>query len=238
MTSSVVMVQDMEKDRTIEARFNRYFAGAALPPLDLSEAKRQVFARSRRRKRGLIGGIVSAVTAVAATLLIGFVIILRSILFGVLGEGGGMPDLSAPVAYSLSETTSAPASFTELSGKYDVIDSLAPFSLSNNSSAQYTLYYSGEKEVLLRADLRYINGMKSFRATVWCDLTEGTYNAEDFEEYRVLIPEGRSYGSVTEYINGEYVSRACMMKGETEYVIDMMSPSSGSLDMLVSMLQK
>ena len=243
MSSSVVMLEDMEKDRTIEARFEKYFSGTELPPLDLTEAKREVSARSRRRERRFIGGIAS-VAAVAASIVIGFVLLLRGLLPSTGNEvidgsdGNGMPELNAPIEYTLSETTSSPASFTELNGKYAVMDVLAPFSLSSNASTQYTLYYSGEREVLLRADVSYSYELTYFRATLWCDLTEGEYNAEDFEEYRALVPEGRSYGFETKYMDGEYVSRGCMVRGDTEYMIDMMSPSAESLSLLVSMLQK
>ena len=238
MTSSVVLVQDMEKDRTIEARFDRYFDGAELPPLDLTEAKREVSARSRRSSHRRMGGVASVIAAVCACIVIGFVVLMRGLLPGVKEDGSNMPELSAPIGYTLSETTSAPASFSELSGKYAVMDALAPFALSSNADAQYTLYYSDEREVLLRADIRYAYELTYFSATVWCDLTEGEYNAEDFEEYRALIPEGRAYGSQTEYLNGEYISRACMVKGKTEYVIDVTSPNAESLDLLISMLKK
>ena len=241
MGSSVVMIEDMAKDRTIESCFDRYFDGAELPPLDLTEAKREVSARSRRNRRRLVGGVASALAAVCACIVIGFAVLVRGLLPSLGDEGSNMPDapgVSAPIAYSLSETTSAPSSFSELSGKYAVMDALAPFSLSSNSSAQYMLYYSDGREVLLRADLSYSYELTYFRATLWCDLTAGEYTAEDFSDYRTLIPEGRTYGSKTEYLNGEYVSRACMMKSETEYVIDMISPSSGSLNLFVSMLQK
>ena len=232
------MIEDMEKDRTIEARFDRYFDGAELPPLDLTEAKREVSARSRRGERRSKDGVIAALVAVCACIVIGFVILMRGLLPGVKNDGSDMPNLNAPIGYTLSETTSSPASFSDLSGKYAVMDTLAPFSLSSNADAQYTLYYSGEREVLLRADIRYTYELTYFSATLWCDLTAGEYNAEDFEEYRALIPEGRTYGAKTEYLNGEYVSRACMVKGETEYVIDMMSPNAESLDLLVSMLKK
>ena len=238
MSSSVVLVKDMAKDTTIQARFDRYFDGAELPPLDLTEAKREVVARSRRSSRRRIGGVASAVLAVAASVVICFVLVLRGLLPSLGDDKNDMPELNAPIGYTLSETISTPSSFSELSGKYAVMDTLALFSLSSNSSAQYTLYYSGEREVLLRADLSYSYELTYFRATLWCDLTAGEYTAEDFGSYRTLIPEGRAYGSETEYVNGEYVSRACMVRGETEYVIDMTSPSSGSLELFVSMLQK
>ena len=236
MTSSVVMVQDMEKDSKIETCFERYFAGTELPPCDLSEAKRIVSARSRGRIRKTIAASVSASLAVSAALIIGFVLLFRNLIAGFWGNQ--LPDASGPQGYLLADTSSTSASFTELRDKYDLMHSFAPFSLANNSDAQYTLYLADDREVLLRADLRYTDGLTSFRATVWCDLTEGKYSPQDFEDYRALMPEGESYGSHTEYINGEYVSRACMMKDDTEYVIDMTSPQRDSLDRLVSMLKK
>ena len=157
----------------------------------------------------------------------------------ILGCNGPYPSAGgACCGYLLSEATTSSQSFTDLNGKYDVMHAFAPFSLSDNADAQYTLYYAKEQEVLLRADLRYTDAFTSFRATVWCDLTEGEYTTKDFEDYRSLIPKGGNYGSFTEYVGGEYVSRACMIKQKTEYVIDMTSPNQGSLDMLVKMLKK
>ena len=229
-------MDSMEKNNTIETYFDHYFAGAPLPPCDLSEAKRELSARSRGRVRKIIAASVSSAAAAGVAFLIGMAVLLHSLFSSLLGVLH--PDVNTPHSYLLADTSSTSASFSELNGKYSVMQSFAPFSLADNSDAQYTLYYAGEKEVLLRADLKYTDGFTSFRATVWCDLTEGEYSTKDFEEYRALMPEGRTYGHSTQFIDGEYVSRACMMKRDTEYVIDMTSPNSGALDMLVSMLRK
>ena len=149
-----------------------------------------------------------------------------------------VPETNGPHDYRIAQTSETSASFSQLSGKYDVMKNFAPFSLADNADAQYTIYIAEEKEVLLRAELRYTGGFTSFSATVWCDLTEGEYVPEDFEEYRALIPQDGTYGYDTKYINGEYVSRACMMKQNTEYVIDMTSPNREALVILVNMLQK
>ncbi len=235
MASDVVMVQDMEKDTTIEIRFDRYFDGTKLPPLDLSEAKRVVSARSRGRARKRIAAIASSAAAAGICIIIGMVVLLRNLFSGLLGK---LPEANRPKDYLIANTSSSAASFSELNGKYDVMHGFAPFSLADNADAQYTLYCVEEKEVLLRADLQYTDGFTSFRATVWCDLTEGEYSSKDFEDYRTLVEKGETYGSETEYVDGEYVSRACMMKGDTEYVIDMTSPQRTSLSKLVSMLRK
>ena len=232
--SEVVMIEDMEKNTTIERCFEHYFDGTPLPPCDLTEAKRVVSARARSDRRTFIAAVSSIVAVCAGIFILGFVLLFKNIL-GLIGKP--LPDGSASNSYQLSQTTSASMSFSELNGKYSVMSSFAPFSLSDNSDAQYTLHFAGDRAVLLRADLRYTDGNTSFRATVWCDLTQGEYSISDFEEYRALM-EGGDYGSETEYINGEYVSRACMLKSGTEYVIDMMSPNRGSLDMLVSALRK
>ena len=234
MSSSVVMEESMEKNSTIETCFERYFAGAPLPPCDLSEAKRVVSARARGRVRKIIAAAVSSAAVACIGILVGLAFLVKS-LFGDWW-GNMLPD--APQGYLLADMSATSASFSQLNGKYDIMHSFAPFSLADNADAEYTIYAADDKEILLRADLRYTDGMTSFRATVWCDLTEGEYSVKDFEDYRALIPQGETYGHETEYINGEYVSRACMMKKDTEYVIDMTSPNRGALDMLVSMLKK
>lgn len=230
------MIESMEKDTILQTTFDRYFAGAQLPPCDLSKAKRIVSARARERR---VGGIVAAAVSSVATL---FACIIISIVFALRSIMGWwdnrLPDVSGPAGYLLADTTSTAASYFELKDKYAVMRSFAPFSLASNADAQYTLYYAEDKEVLLRADLKYRDGMTSFSATVWCDLTEGEYSAEDFKEYRALPMGAGSYRAQMEYLNGEYVSRAYMMKNDTEYVIDMTSPQRDSLDRLVSMLQK
>ena len=233
------MIESMEKNQTIETYFDRYFAGGELPPCDLAQAKRIVSARARgRRVSAIVTAAVSSAATVVACLIIAVVFAVR----GILGWWDNLlPDVSTPNtpnSYLLSETSSTTQSYFELRDKYDLMRSFAPFSLSNNADAQYTLYVADDKEVLLRADLRYTDGFTSFQAIVWCDLTEGEYSAKDFKEYRALMPKGDTYGADTEYINGEYVSRACMMKNDTEYVIDMTSPQRDSLGMLVSILRK
>ena len=245
--NEVVTMKDMkQKDTMLERRFDRYFDGAQLPPCDLTEAKRVVSARARNRKRGIFAAVSSLVAVCAGLLIFGFVVLFRNImgLFGTTIPGDMPPSADTPGepnvsnSYLLSETSSTGQSFSDLNGKYAVMNSFAPFSLSNNADAEYTLYFTEEKEVLLRAELRYSDGYTSFRATVWCDLTEGEYVSRDFEDYRALIPEGSTYGRNMEYINGEYVSHACMISRGTEYVIDMTSPSREALEMLVSMLRK
>ena len=228
------MIENMEKNNTISTYFDRYFAGAELPPCDLTKAKRELSARARGRVRKSLAAIISSVSVAVIAIIVGVAILVQS-LFGGLWDNL-LPE--GPHRYLIAETSASTASFSDLSGKYDVMHSFAPFSLSNNSDAQYTLYSADEKEVLLRADLKYTDGFTSFRATVWCDLTEGKYTSTDLNEDRVLMPEGETYGSDTEYINGEYVSRAYMMKEDTEYVIDMTSPNKNALDMLITMLKK
>ena len=236
MASDVVIVQDMDKkDRTIEVRFDRYFAGAELPPCDLSEAKGVISARTRRRRQTVTA--ISAIAGAVASFLIGLFLLVQ--ILPILGKNETpMPEAPATKTYLLSETTASSTSFSELKDRYDVMHTLAPFSLSSNADAQYTLYSTDEKEVLLRADLRYAYDLTYFSATVWCDLTAGEYSAEDFEEYRALIPEDGTRGYRTEYMNGEYLSRACMIQDDTEFVVYMMSPSRDALDLLFNMLRK
>ena len=232
--NEVVTIEDMDKNAMLERKFERYFDGAPLPPYDLSQAKRIVSARARKRGTARLTAAVSAIVALCASVfVIGFALLFRNILGWWRHD---LPGDSANGSHLLSETTATQASFTDLNGKYGVMRSFAPYSLSNNASADYTLYLDGEKAVLLRADLRYTDGMTSFRATVWCDLSGGQYSIKDFDSYRALLPEGDVYGYETEYLNGEYVSRACMVKRGTEFVIDMTSPNQGALDLLVSTL--
>ena len=234
-------MDSMEKNNTIQTYFDRYFDGAPLPPCDLSKAKQEVSARSRGRVRKIIAGTVSSVAAAGVALLIGMAVLIHSVfgnLFGALFPDENLPSTPQPHSYLLADTTSTSASFSDLNGKYDVMQSFAPFTLADNADAQYTLYYADEREVLLRAELSYTDAFSSFRATVWCDLTEGEYVTKDFEEYRTLPMSGRSYRYTTSFIDGEYVSRAQMVKRDTEYVIDMTSPNNGALDRLVSMLYK
>ena len=230
------MIESMEKDNTIATTFDRYFAGIQLPPRDLTEAKRIVSARARSGKaRKIVATVVSSVAGFWAVFVIGVVLAAR----GIMGWWDNrLPGTNAPEGYLIADTTSTSASYFELSEKYDVMKKFAPFSLADNADAQYTLYYADDKEVLLRADLKYRDGLTSFSATVWCDLTEGEYSAEDFKEYRALPMGGKSYPNETKYIDGEYVSRACLVKQDTEYIIDMTSPSDTALNQLVSILRK
>ena len=225
-------METMEKNNTIEKYFDRYFAGAELPPCDLSKAKREISARKRGRARKSIAAIASSVAVACIGIIIGLGLLAQS-LFGSLFENM-LPE--RPQSYLIADTTATAVSYFDARDKYDIMDRFTPFTFSENADAEYTLYSTADTDVLLRADLKYTDGFTSFRATVWCDLTEGKYSSKDFKEYRALIPAGENYGYSTEYINGEYVSRACLTRQKTEYVIDIMSPNQGALDMLVSIL--
>ena len=238
------MIEGMEKNQTIQTYFDRYFAGSQLPPCDLTKAKQVVSARARS---GKVRKIVAAAVSSAATFFACFVIAVVFAVRGIMGWWDNLlPGTNEPQGYLLADTTSTTVSYSDLSKKYDIAKKFAPFSLAENADAQYTLYLDGDKEVLLRADLRLVDATMFFRATVWCDLTkgenrvEGKYRLEDedenFDDYRALVRDGSSYGFKTEYLNGEYVSRACMQKGDTEYIVYVMSSNDRALEFLRSML--
>lgn len=218
-------MDEMIKDEKIERTFRRYFDGLPMPNVDLTEAKAALRAqnmRRRSRRRGLI-----SVLSVAGCLLVA--IVLSAYL---------LPSAFI-TRYAIADAQTATIGYTELTEQYaDAASMFSVFSLADNASADYTLYRMDGKDVLLRADLKFLSGNVKLKATVQVDLTEGKYVAEELENYKKLKDEGNGYRYNTEEINGEYVSRAYCKREATVFYVDVTSQNSEALGFLMKVLMR
>ena len=216
------MITDDMKDGTIEQQFRNYFAGAELPEIDLSAAKRAV--REKPRRSRAFYAALTSITSAAACLILTIALLIHF--------------LPMRNIYSIADAADPrPVSYTEISEQYEAAEMFAPFSLATNADAQYAVYSAKGREALLRADLNYIGGNVRFTATVWLDLTDGKLTAEELKPYQELEGKAAGYRYETEYVNGEYVSRAYCVIGESRCFIDVSSHSAKAVSMLVDMLQ-
>ena len=215
------MTNDMIKDSTIEQRFRGYFAGAELPEIDLSAAKRALSERPKRSKR--FYATISSIASAAACLILTIALLVHYVPLMHI--------------YSIADAEPSVVAYTDISEAYEAAEMFAPFSLASNADAQYTVYTAKGREALLRADLDYIGGNVRFTATVWLDLTGGKLTAKELSEYKSLAEKGSGYRYETEYVNGEYVSKAYCLIDESRCFIDVSSHSSSAVSMLVKMLR-
>lgn len=210
------------KDAAIERRFREYFAGAEAPGIDLKEAKAElVRARRRAAKRRALTLSLSSVCACLALVLV-FVFAL-------------MP---APVMrYALASADTETVAYSELKERFaDEARTFAPFSLSSNATAEYTVYSTEGQPVLLEARLGISDGLGRVKAVVRVDLTEGKYLAEELEPYKALGKRGEDYRFETLYINGEYVSRAYVVREGGNCFVDVESAREGALGFILAVL--
>ena len=215
------MTNDMMKDSTIEQRFREYFAGAQLPEIDLSAAKRALSEKPKRSRR--FYATLTSILSAAACLILTIALLVNY-----------LPMMNV---YSLADAATSATSYTEISQNYEAAEMFAPFSLASNADAEYTVYTAKGREVLLRADLDYIGGNVRFTATVYIDLTDGKLKAKELKDYKDLSERGSGYRYETEYVNGEYVSKAYCVIDESRCFIDVSSHSDQAVSLLMKMLR-
>lgn len=198
----------MSKDYTIERAFRRYFDGAPAPKVDLTAAKEELSASVRRRsaiKRGLKWKIPALVAALLVLVLIG-------VQF--------LPALFVK-HYSIAEAKASALELAEVEENYPgYLDGLHRFALADNAEAEYTLYSVDGKDVLLSADVRLLKGFVKFKASVFVDLSDRRYEADELKVYETLPLSGEDYSYRREFINGEYVYQAYVEWDERRYFID------------------
>lgn len=220
------MNSEMEKDEKIERAFNGYFSGQEMPEIDLTAAKtalaeenaRRLHARRRARR------IAAAVSACACAVLA--CILVLALLPSMLVK-----------RYEIASAQARTVSYTELMERGG-LEVLSPFSLADNASAEYTLYSVQEKEVLLGAEVAVTSGMNALKATLYLDLSGGKYRFGEWEEFTHLPDRQGSYRYETEYVNGEFLSRAYLEREEGNAFVWVSSQSSGALFYFMNLLTR
>lgn len=243
------MMKEMKKDEQIEQTFREYFAGGELPQVDLDAAKAELKAAARRRARRK-RGIVSAILSACACLLV------VALTVGLLprsgfsaspqdpngaeapGQSPGFnPSGEAdPQIYSLSDVRMQPIDYSEFSSLGgDAVSAFELFSSSRNATAEYSVYYKGDDAVLLCARVGLISGTYRVRARVYLDLSEGKSAAQELLPYRSLKEE-KGYRGETEYLNGEYVTRAYAERKDREWYFDAVSQNEDGFALIAEIL--
>lgn len=236
----------MEKDRNIEEKFREYFAGGELPDVDLSAAKAELAAarkRAKRRKRRLISAVSVCACLLAAIPAVA--LLLHSGLFSPLPDLGGSSGEAPPipgegetaVVYSLSYAERETVAFSALA-EYDpaAADVFSPFSAADNASADYSVYFTDGKPVLLRADVGLVRGFYGIRATVYVDLSDGAYREQSLQEYAFLVDSVGNYRYETEFRDGEYFSKAYCGQNGAAWYCDAVSQNREGLAYLMEIL--
>ncbi len=236
------MMKDMKKDEFIEEKIVSYVEGAEDVNVDLSAAHRALAeekAKRRSARRRMWFGLASACACLLliVAVLIGVIPALRmQNSAGDMDSGESSPPSGTPQrppqsgesddgasAFSLLTAEKRAAGVSELSETYrGALKKLTDLGLSSNVSAEYTLYYAEGQAVLLETSVLYTQNGSRVSATVYTDLSDGKYRAEELAEYASLPGHGDGYTYGESYLNGEHVSMGNFSDG-AEYCVRMQS---------------
>lgn len=248
------------KDEQLKSAFEGYFDGGELPEVDLARAKAELGNRRARRKRGKrISAVLSACAAFALVLAFCFTVLPALMPAGAGNDmaqspaspddpnyGANVPqnpsDLPNPdgditdeagnSSYSLSDAYVRTVSYAELResfGQYAL--DFARAETDDAAECRYSVYtYKGNK-VLLRAEIT-ATGDVPFTATVYADLSNGKYSAEELAPYKRL-PQEEGYRAQTQNDGGVYLSKAFWKKNGDMFA-DVRSSSELGLQTLLA----
>jgi len=237
-----------DRDGQIGEKFRAYFEGAGQPDVDMTAVKRayeEAREEERRRRRKKRGRRIAVFSSLASCFLVA--ITLAFFPFSTAKKNQEDSDMTSATSegateYSYLSASAETLSLSRMNEDYaDVFGSgFAAFSVAENATAEYTLYSRDGRELLLRADISIVGG-GSLRATVFADLSGGQYVASELKHYEQLAGcnsyNGTAYRYETEYLNGEYESKAYCRNGEAYYV-EVSSPKQDALAYLLQTLLK
>lgn len=249
------------KDEQLKSAFEGYFDGGELPEVDLARAKAELGNRRARRKRGKrISAVLSACAAFALVLAFCFTVLPALMPAGAGNDmaqspadpadpdyGASTPqdpsDLPNPddpdhiteaenSSYSLSDAYVRTVSYTELResfGQYAL--DFARAEADDAAECRYSVYTYKGKKVLLRAEIT-ATGDVPFTATVYADLSNGKYSAEELAPYKRL-PQEEGYRAQTQNDGGVYLSKVFWKKNGDMFA-DVQSSSELGLQTLLA----
>ena len=122
-------MKEMKKDERIENAFLGYFGGVEAPPCDLTQAKRALPQRARRKGRGVLWKAASAFACflVVCAVSVGILLGRPGAETGGSAEGDA-PSQTVPSYYALSSAQAEHASYAQLSQRYgEQLNALSPF---------------------------------------------------------------------------------------------------------------
>lgn len=121
-------MKEMKKDERIENAFLGYFGGVEAPPCDLTQAKRALPQRARRKGRGVLWKAASAFACflVVCAVSVGILLGRPGAETGGSAEGDA-PSQTVPSYYALSSAQAEHASYAQLSQRYEEqLNALSP----------------------------------------------------------------------------------------------------------------
>ncbi len=243
-------MKDMKKDAWIEEKISSYTEGTKDVEIDLSAAKHAVSEEQTRResaRRRMRIGLASACACVLlAAFVTAFLLPGRADL-GPAGEasppggsqgpaasdpsqGDGEGSSAPSVRYELATAKRGTAGLNELAATYgDRLRKLTDLGLSASVNAAYTVYYVEDEAVLLKTELLYLQTGTRVIATVYTDLSDGKYRAEELEKYGLLSLKNGAYMYEREtLVNGEYVCYGTFTAAGDEYCVELQSSSESA----------
>lgn len=241
------------KDRQLQSAFDGYFDGCEMPNADLERAKAELVSRRARRKRGRrITAVLSACAAFALVLTLCFTVLPALMPAGAgndmaqspaepndpdYGAGDlpnpddGSADEGESASYSLSDAyvrTVSYAELTELFGECAL--DFARAEADGTAECRYAIYTYKGNTVLVRAEITSAD--VPFTATVYADLSEGRYTAEELAPYK-LLPQEEGYRARTQNEGGVLQSEAYWGKSRDMFA-DVQSSSELGLQTLLA----
>lgn len=216
-------MKEMKKDERIENAFLGYFGGVEAPPCDLTQAKRALPQRARRKGRGVLWKAASAFACflVVCAVSVGILLGRPGTETGGSAEGDA-PSQTVPSYYALSSAQAEHASYAQLSQRYEEqLNALSPFEWADNAQAEYTLCSVGGEEALIVAHIRYLYGFVFWEGELYIDLTGGAQLPEELRAFEELesggTVAGYPYAYAARYVGGEYVSDARLSLPAADY---------------------
>lgn len=236
-------MMEQKRDEQLQTELGEYLDGVEKPNVDLGQAKAELQNARVRRKRRTIRSAVLSACSVAACALIVAVAVLPTVFrsgknaadsgndnYGDNNMGSSPQEPAFPSeerVYSLAELSEREADFEEISERFGPFDSDAAVS-DETLSYRFSVCTLEGEEILLRTELT----AEAFTATVYTDLSDGRYTAEELQPFRSL-PKENGYRILTEKVGGEYRSSVYWVsRAETFAVV--LSPSEEGIEVFLN----
>lgn len=153
------------------------------------------------------------------------------------GSSGSEDESVHPIAFAMETAEQRAAGASELAKEYGgKLKKLTDLGFSSNYAAEFTLYYADGKAVLLGTELLYTQNGSRVSATVYTDLSDGKYRAEELEKYDSLPLKTSAYTYESTFLNGEYVCLGAFSYLGQSYCTRVQSSNTAAFSSLMNYL--
>ena len=202
----------MKKDKFIENEFHNYFSGVNPPSGLTQDAKRLILEKKSRRKLAIR---ISSLSSVFACIIL---IIAVAISF---------VNQNKITYYSTAELQVKLFNYSDASS-YGIQQQLKPFEViefASNANATYRLYYDNNDDIkLIEVKITCLNNYGREDVKIYIETTGKKTTCEDFKPFYELEDQkeikGVSYDYESQYLGGEWVSKAYFSNQNTKYFIE------------------